>query len=149
VPRFAAGGTGLSDAGTLLVGGAAGLISAPTSFAPDWTLALRSARAASQAILRAGASPAPAETVLGEYRRTLVRTGVEREQRAVEAAERRFKWNPRVHRQYTRFLEALLHGMMSQPGSPKQRVRDTVRDARRAAGVRWTDLLRDALGGGS
>lgn len=148
VPWAGDGRTPLSGRGFLVAGEAAGVESASVTFVPTWDLGVRmglaSARAAEEA-LRSGRGTVG---LAGRYRAELDREGVLPEIGRLRRTADRLKWNPRLHRQYPRFLASVFHEMMTETGAPKQPIRRALSRARKSSGISWSGLFRDVLWGG-
>jgi flavin-dependent dehydrogenase len=107
--------------------------------------AVRSANLAASAALegiQAGSDP---RSVLRSYRRGLHRAGLDEDHQRSGKASSRVEWNPRLHHEYPRLATELFHRMMTETSQPKEPMARTFAAARKASGVRWTDLAKDGL----
>jgi flavin-dependent dehydrogenase len=145
----AEGPAGLGSPGLLRAGGAAAFSYSDGALLPSVDYGLATAVAAVQATLRspdrAGLVP-PHLAYVTRLRTAGILAQVHHQRRAA----RRTLWNPRYHRSYPVFLNALFHDLLTESGGPKQPVAKVARAARRRARVSSVGLALDAarlLGG--
>ncbi len=130
--------------GWMVAGDAAGFVFSNGIVIQGMNYAVRTGLEAAETALAAKKAGASNAAVLSEYTRRLETTGVLSDFRDFESMDR-VKWNPRFYTVYPRFAVELFHGLMTETGAPKRHLRQVLRSAQRAAGVRTTSLLRDGV----
>lgn len=138
-------GRPLSGAGFLAVGRAGGLVAASGARFLSLGAALRSALVAAE-VARAAVGTGDASALeLAPYGLALRADGLVDELARARASGRRYRAAPGVARDVPRFLNALLHELMTESGGPKQRIVPTVRAVRRRERLSRRTVLRAAL----
>jgi electron transfer flavoprotein-quinone oxidoreductase len=133
----------LSGPGLLTVGSAAGLW-APGPVGPvELGFAARSARLAADVAAEAVRASDAGAGRMREYDDRLRSSGL---LTAVATAQRegeRLMAPGRFRTTYPRFLEEVFHRLMTEVEGPKRSISESVRGARRATGLGWSELARD------
>jgi electron transfer flavoprotein-quinone oxidoreductase len=130
--------------GWMVAGDAAGFVFSNGLVIQGMNYAVRTGLAAAETALEAKAAQDPSSARLAAYHRRLEASGTLADFRDFQKLDR-VKWNPRIYGAYPQFATQLFHAMMTETGAPKQKVRELAKDARRAAGVSMTRLLRDGM----
>ncbi len=130
--------------GWMIAGDAAGFVFSNGLVIQGMNYAVRTGLAAAETALAAKTSGDASAARLAEYDRRLAATGVIGDFRDFAKMDE-VKWNPRFYAAYPKFVTELFHAMMTETGAPKKPVRRLAAEARKAAGVSMTRLIRDGI----
>jgi electron transfer flavoprotein-quinone oxidoreductase len=128
--------------GVLVAGDAAGFCFSNGIVIQGMNYAVRSGIAAADAVVHAVHRNDFSAVTLSRYESLLEQDGTLGDFRRFKNVSK-FLWNPRLFQKYPDFLAGVFKGLLVAEG-PKKKMRQHVRDAMKAHGVKTTDLMADA-----
>jgi electron transfer flavoprotein-quinone oxidoreductase len=133
--------------GVLVAGDAAGFCFSNGIVIQGMNYAVRSGIAAADAVAHAVERNDFSAVTLSRYEALLERDGTMGDFRRFKNVSK-FLWNPRLFQKYPDFLAGVFRSLLVAEG-PKKKMRQHLRDAMKAHGVRASDLASDALNAGA
>jgi electron transfer flavoprotein-quinone oxidoreductase len=109
--------------------------------------AVRSGIAAADAVVHAVNKGDFSAVTLSRYEGLLEQDGTMGDFRRFKNVSK-FLWNPRLFQKYPDFLASVFKSLLVAEG-PKKKMRDHVRAAMKANGIKATDLMADGLNAGA
>lgn len=133
--------------GVLVAGDAAGFCFSNGIVIQGMNYAVRSGIAAADAVVHAVSKGDFSAVTLSRYEGLLEQDGTMGDFRRFKNVSK-FLWNPRLFQKYPDFLASVFKSLLVAEG-PKKKMRDHVRAAMKANGIKATDLMADGLNAGA